>query len=541
MASIYELASKYNELNVAALDLDNMDANEIEKLHYLVSKKEEFKRFNKLAYWTPYPFQREWIQASAKYRQRYLSAANRIGKTYGAAMELAIHITGEYPDWWDGRRIEATGDYWAIGVSQESVNTVLMKELLGVSDCRYLNDLGTGAIPHDAIDKWNMQKDGARCIQVRIKHKSGAYNVLHFFSSTQDETTLMGAAVQYILMDEQFSNEEKIYGQCLTRTATTRGMISVTCTPEQGRTPLWEKFATAESEGSDYLYFQVATWADAPHITEQDIAELKAGIPEWQYKMRSEGIPVIGNGAIYPFSEEEIKGSVSKETIMANPAEWLLLWSCDFGKSDADGADPSTLVLLAHNVREDVTYTLYEWNSKQDAKQDRLSYMPEYMAGIIKSSAFPDAPLLCPHDANNAIEGKANTTRISEFLRCGVNVHKRVFEIPRRYTSGAIDKPKHNRDLVFTIQLMNKFFRDGSLKIDPKCMKQTMKEFQLYVWLPNGKPVDKNNHHLDALRLGAISIRDKGLHAFKCLGGRKQQRSDSIKRINEVYRNAKFI
>lgn len=537
---IYSLAREYEELNVAQIDLDNLTDAEIEKLHYLVNKEKEFKKYNKLAYWKPYPFQLEWIEASKHYRQRYLSAANRIGKTYGACMEAAVHLTGLYPEWWSGKKLEVTGDYWVIGVSQESLCTVLMKELLGVSDARYLSDLGSGAIPKECIDVFNMQKDGARCIQVRIKHVSGGYNTLHFFSSTQDESTFFGAAVQYILMDEQFSTEETIYSQCLTRTLTTKGMISVTATPERGRTPLWERFATAEKEGSDHLYFQVATWADAPHITEQDVAEMKAGYPDWQFKMRSEGIPVLGNGAIYPFSEEEIDGSVNEQIIMANPAEWLLLWACDFGKSDAEGADPSTLVLLAHNTREDKTFTLYEWNSKQDNKIDKLSYMPEYMAGVIKSSRFPNAPLIVPHDGNNAIEGKANTTRISEFIRCGINVIRSVFEIPFRFTRGAIEKPKHNRDLVFTIQLMNKFFRDGSLKIDTKRMKNTMKEYQLYQWLPNGKPVDKNNHHLDALRYGAISIRDKGAHAFKCIGGAKRN-SDQLKKVNEVYRTQRFI
>lgn len=539
---IYSLARKFEELNLAQVELDNLENDEIEALYNLVNREKEFKRYNKLAYFTPYDYQREWIRASKTYRQRYMSAGNRLGKTYGACMELASHLTGLYSPDWEGCKIEETGNYWCLGVSQESVNNVLMQELLGVSDCRNLEDLGTGAIPKDYIDVFSMVKDGARCLKVRIRHVSGKQNTLHFFSSTQDEKTLMGATVLYVLMDEQFDNEEAIYAQCLTRTATTDGYISVTATPENGRTPLWEKFATADgSDNSEYLYFQNVTWDDCPHLTPERRAQLLAGYPEYQHKMRREGIPVLGNGAVYPFSPEEIEGSVNVDQIMLNPAEWLMLWSCDFGKSDADGADPSTLVLLAHNVRTDITFVIDEWNSKRDAKQDRLSYMPEYMAGIIKSSPFPNAPLLCPHDGNNAIEGKANTTRISEFLRCGVNVLRKVFEIPLRYTRGAINKPIHNRDLIFTIQLINKFLRDGQLKIDTKCLPCLMKEFQLYQWLPNGKPSDKNNHHLDAMRLGAISIRDKGLHAFKCIGGSRANTDAGYKQVNKAFRNTKFI
>lgn len=535
--NIYEIAAHYEELNVAEIDLDDLNEAEIEKLHYLVSKKEEFKRFNKLAYYKPYPFQSEWIQASNHYRQRYLSAANRIGKTYGACMELAYHITGLYPEWWNGRKLEDTGKYWAIGVSQESVNSVLMKELLGVTDCRHLSELGTGSIPKDCIDLFSMQKDGARCIQVRIKHVSGKWNTLHFFSSTQDETVFMGADVLYILMDEQFKTEETIYAQCLARTATTGGMISVTCTPEQGRTPLWDKFHNNE-EGK--LYFQVATWDDAPHLTPEIKEEIKAGFPAYQLKMRCEGIPVIGNGAVYPFNEDEIKGNVTVEEIASNPAEWLVLWSCDFGKSDADGADPSTLVLLAHNTRTDVTYVIDEWNSKQDSKHDRLSYMPEYMATVIKSHYFSSAPLIVPHDGNNHIEGKANTTRISEFVRCGVNVLRRVFEIPLRYTMGAVDKPKHSRDLIYTIQLVNKMFRDEKLKIDLDKCKNLYREYQVYQWGKNGLPNDSYNHHLDAMRYGVISIRDKGQHAYKCTGaGRKATKGHEY--VNKMFADSKFI
>ncbi|HBT3802612.1 TPA: hypothetical protein MBI04_003564 [Klebsiella pneumoniae] len=540
--TMWEVKKLYDELEALTPEkLASFTDEEIEELNALADQKEEFKKYNKLAYFKPYQYQSEWIAASKVYHQRYMSAGNRLGKTYGACMEIATHLTGLYNEDWEGCRIEQTGNYWCLGVSQESVNNVLMKELLGVSDCRDLRDLGTGSIPRDYIDVFSMVKDGARCLKVRIKHISGEQNTLHFFAATQDESTLMGATVIYCLLDEQMANEEKIYAQCLTRTATTDGYISVTATPELGRTPLWEKFANSQTnDNGDYLYFQNVVWDQCPHLTEARKKALLAGYPEWQHKLRSEGIPVLGEGAVYPFSEEEIDGSITQAEIMANPAEWLLLWSCDFGKSDAKGADPSTLVLLAHNTRLDRTFTLYEWNSKQDARENRLSYMPEHMASIIKSSAFPNAPLLCPHDANNAIEGKANTTRITEFLRCGVNVHRRVFEIPLRYTMGAIEKPKHNRDLVFTIQLINKFLRDGSLKIDTKAMKHTMREFQLYAWQANGKPADKNNHHLDALRLGAISIRDKGAFAFRCIGSGRTTEGN-YKKVNQAYRDTRFI
>lgn len=232
MQSIYEIASQLESIK---FEIDSKDEEQVKYFYELAKAKELFERENKLAFWKPYSFQKQWIEASKTYKQRYLSAANRLGKTYGACFELSIHITGLYPNWWNGAVIEDSEcDYWVIGVSQESVNNVLMKELLGVSDCRHLDKLGTGAIPKDCILDYTMVKDGARCLKVRIKHASGKQNTLSFFASTQDEGTLMGATVKYILLDEQFKNEAEIYSQCLTRTATTQGYISVTCTPELG-------------------------------------------------------------------------------------------------------------------------------------------------------------------------------------------------------------------------------------------------------------------------------------------------------------------
>jgi hypothetical protein len=37
--------------------------------------------------------------------ERGFMAANRVGKTWGAGgYELTLHLTGDYPDWWEGRR-----------------------------------------------------------------------------------------------------------------------------------------------------------------------------------------------------------------------------------------------------------------------------------------------------------------------------------------------------------------------------------------------------------------------------------------------------
>lgn len=53
-------------------------------------------------------------------------------------------------------------------------------------------------------------------------------------------------------------------------------------------------------------YLVAAGWNDVPHLDEKTKAELLASTPPHLRKARSEGIPSLGAGAIYPIPEEEI-------------------------------------------------------------------------------------------------------------------------------------------------------------------------------------------------------------------------------------------
>ncbi|EBH8772658.1 hypothetical protein D1804_14995 [Salmonella enterica subsp. enterica serovar Lagos] len=77
LADMFKLASFYKNLEINETDIDDYNEDQTEALFKLVSKKKEFERHNRLAYFEPYDYQKEWIAASLKYRQRYLSAANR--------------------------------------------------------------------------------------------------------------------------------------------------------------------------------------------------------------------------------------------------------------------------------------------------------------------------------------------------------------------------------------------------------------------------------------------------------------------------------
>src|SRR5687768_6601307 len=57
---------------------------------------------NKLKHYHPYAKQREFHRAGASFAERLFMAGNQLGKTVAGGAEWAMHLTGRYPDWWDG-------------------------------------------------------------------------------------------------------------------------------------------------------------------------------------------------------------------------------------------------------------------------------------------------------------------------------------------------------------------------------------------------------------------------------------------------------
>ena len=68
---------------------------------------------DQLSRYAPYLKQLAFHTAGLEHRERLLMAANQSGKTFAGAMEMAIHLTGRYPDWWPGRRWDRPIRAWA--------------------------------------------------------------------------------------------------------------------------------------------------------------------------------------------------------------------------------------------------------------------------------------------------------------------------------------------------------------------------------------------------------------------------------------------
>src|SRR5437763_7794189 len=86
---------------------------------------------NRLDFYIPYPKQIAFHLAGATARERLLMAGNQLGKTLAGGSETAIHMTGRYPDWWQGRRFDRPVAGWICGRSGEDVRDTMQRVLLG--------------------------------------------------------------------------------------------------------------------------------------------------------------------------------------------------------------------------------------------------------------------------------------------------------------------------------------------------------------------------------------------------------------------------
>jgi phage terminase large subunit-like protein len=193
----------------------------------------------KLSRYNPYRKQREFHAAGRTARERLLLASNRFGKSECGAAEMAIHLTGRYPSWWDGKRFEKPIRAWAAGVTSESTRDVVQEKLIGPSGRR--EDWGTGYIPAADLGDVSMGRGVANSIDtVSIKHASGGHSQLQFKSYERGREKWQGAALEVIWLDEECGLD--IYTEALTRTNETGGIVYMTFTPLLGYSDVVRRF-----------------------------------------------------------------------------------------------------------------------------------------------------------------------------------------------------------------------------------------------------------------------------------------------------------
>src|SRR4029079_3433428 len=83
----------------------------------LLAELDRRRRSNLLAAYRPYQRQAEFHAAGDTNRERLFMAGNQLGKTRAGGAEWAMHLTGRYPAWWQGKVFAGAVRLWAAGVT----------------------------------------------------------------------------------------------------------------------------------------------------------------------------------------------------------------------------------------------------------------------------------------------------------------------------------------------------------------------------------------------------------------------------------------
>lgn len=366
--------------------------SDIAEIFKLVDDLNHVQSINQLKYYKPYPFQLSFHNAEGHLTpgipasQRMLMAANKVGKTRCAAMEVSIHATGLYPDWWKGTRYLYPPEILVCGLTNDSVRDLGQAELLG--DPTDEKKLGTGSIPKLKIGKRRPKTGVPNAFDsVRVQHVSGGWSRIYFRAYEQGWKKFQGIAFEVAWPDEEPPIE--IWSQLLRGTlARRKAIIFCTMTPEEGMTEVVTGFMEKIQKGQALIG---ATWDDAPHLTPEVKEQRLAALRPHERDMRSKGIPLQGAGLIFPVSDEDLL--IDPIEI---PRHWPQIIGVDFGISTQH---PFSAANLAWDRDTDTVYLTAEYQTTNDLPAAHIDAIKPW--GDWK-------PVSWPHDGLNREKGSGD-------------------------------------------------------------------------------------------------------------------------------------
>ena len=450
-----------------------------EKAKTLKLLKERQRRIdtNRLNYYKPYKYQKDFHSEGHDCAQRILMAANRVGKTYCGAVETAYHLTGNYPTWWKGRKFNKPVRIWAAGESNDTTRDIIQKELFG--NTQDPSKKGTGAVPLDKIVE-TTRKPGVPNAHssALIQHKSGGNSQITFKAYEQGFEKFMGEAIDVVWLDEE--PKQEIFSQCITRTVDTNGIVYMTFTPERGMTNVVSGFLNDLKPGQSLT---TATWDDVEHLDASTKEQLLAVYSPAERDMRSKGIPVFGSGLVYPINEDEI---LVEDFEL--PEHFMRLAAIDFGFDH-----PTAVCWTAYDSENDIIYVYDEYRRSKET--------PITHAAVINART-PGIPVAFPHDGLQHDKG-SGVQLAQQYRDLGVYMLAEHFKNPP--VEGALSG---NNSVEAGISILLQRFESGRLQIFKSCV-ETCEELRLY-HRKNGKVVPIKDDLLSAMRYSALSVQRFG-------------------------------
>lgn len=449
----------------------------------------EKEKYNKIfTYYTDFgPHSREnyakhieFFRRSKLHSLMGLIGANASGKTTMGSIITYFHLSGKYPEWWEGYKFNQ-GPITAWAASIEAKQLRALQEVMFGS---YL-DPGTGVIPKEDLmdDQGNLLvyslSGTAHCFgHCYIRHytngKFDGYSKLEYKTYEQGWEQYQGATRQWIWLDEDPS-DPRILAECISRLRGPKGKegrLLCTFTPTLGFSEVYTTFLpdgqlppNGVHPDNPERYVMVLSWGiDTPHLTEawkRSALEVYKKTDPLNVTARTKGVASVGSGRIFPVDEAFY--TVAPFQI---PEHWPRAYGLDFGWHNT---------AAVWVVKDPVTGTRYVYS---EYKQGEVNDFRHVQAIQAKGKWIPGA---CDPRSGRRDGGE---------LRADY------------YRSLGLMLVDAESNPAAGISIILNDLESGQLKVFTTCEK-LIKEIRTYRWDPKNpnKVLDKqDDHEIDALR-----------------------------------------
>lgn len=394
-------------------------------------------------------------------------AGNQLGKTWAGGFETAMHLTGIYPEKWEGKRFDGPIKCWVAGVTGESTRDNPQRVLMGE-----LGKQGTGTIPGKCIVDVTSARGVADLLDtVIVRHISGETSSIGFKAYEKGREKWQGETLDWIWFDEEPPLD--IYTEGLTRTNVRNGSTIITFTPLLGMSDTVMRFI-GETKSPD-THVTNMTIEDAEHYTQEQREKIIASYPAHEREARVRGTPMLGSGRVFPIPEEALY-----EDNMQIPAHWPRIVGIDFGVGH-----PFAAVWLAWDRDTDTVHVYDTYRITDKGPNDHVP--------AIRSKA-PWIPVAWPHDGLQRDKGGSCEQLANQYRDGGLNMlpDKATFE------EGGYGVEAGIADMLARMET-NRF------KVN-KYQKDWLEEFRLY-HREKGLLVKVRDDLLSATRIGIMMLR----------------------------------
>jgi phage terminase large subunit-like protein len=445
-----------------------------DELIRLLEAQTQAKRFNRMRSFVPYAKQREFFALGATHHERLLFAGNQQGKTLAGAFEMACHLTGEYPEWWTGRRFNRPVRAWCIGESSQQVRDGAMAklcggrgdELLGTGMLPQASFIGTPSVGHGVSDFFDT---------ARIRHKSGGVSVVQWKTYEQGREKLQGVTCDVVWLDEE--PDMGIYQECLARVVATGGIVYMTFTPLHGISDVVRRFLYENSPDRATV---TMTIDDALHIPAEERQRIIDSYLPHERDARARGVPLLGSGRVFNAPETEITAQP-----FAIPAHYALLWGIDPGVGH-----PFAAALLAWDKDSDAVYVVLGIRMADALPLQHAAAMKAVLNGWGRK-----IPVAWPQDATQRREFEGRLEPLAKVYKAhGLNMasHHATFADGSNSTE-------------LGILQMQERFASARLKVFASCT-EWFEEYRQY-YRKDGQIVKIRDDLMSATRVGVMALR----------------------------------